>query len=512
MMPRTSFRLVVPPLFLVVSACGGSGGGVAAVATFGTPRSAPTNGATADGFELADVDRDGFADAMVADGALDAVRLLRGNADGTLSPGVAVPAVSGVVAVALADLDGDARLDLVTCSGASGAFAVSLGNGDGTFAAAVGAPLPWPVREALLVDVSGDGRVDLVVSSRTAAEFAVLTGAGGGVFDAAQIVSLGYLPASLVAGDFDRDGRSDLATAGVGGARIDTWRSAGGGAFLPALANTVGNQAGRLVVGDFDDDGVLDLAAVAATTGELLLLLGNGNGGFAIADAAFLPAGVVDSLAVGDFDGDGWLDVAAAVGARIGVAFGAGATWRGVESIAAGAAATRNVVGHDLGGDGRWEIVYLEGQVAVAAVGSIRPEPAGLSIYGSGSPECGGRIGMWANGSPKLGNVEFAYTVTNAPVNTFGFLLQGGPADIPGSDPFGIGMLVHVGLGFVTTELVFSDALGRAQLPRPVPSSPGLVGLPVYVQTVWQGPAAGSCAGSSLDISSSIGLVSTVQP
>ncbi|MCA8966572.1 MAG: VCBS repeat-containing protein, partial [Planctomycetes bacterium] len=300
-------------------------------------------------------------------------------------------------------------------------------------------------------------------------------------------------------------------TAGVGGARVDVWRSAGGGAFLPAVVSSIGNQAGVLAVGDFDDDGVLDLTAVSATTGELLLLHGDGHGSFATIDAAALSGGSVESLAVGDFDGDGWLDVAAAGGAQIEVVFGQGVVWRGSELLGGGAAVTRSVAAHDIGGDGRCEVLCATGAAEVAVSSGRRAAPAGLSNYGVGTPDCAGRIGMWANGSPRLGNLEFAYTVTNAPRSTFGFLLQGGPEDVAGSDPFGIGVLLHIGLGFVNTELVFTDALGRAVLPRPVPNDPGLVGLPVYVQTLWQGVVPGTCASSSQGISSSIGLICTVQ-
>ncbi len=511
MKPRTSTGISTGILISLLAACSGSSGG-SAVPTFGIPTGVPTNGASADSIVIGDVDRDGFADVVVADSALDRIAVLRGAGAGGLAPGVATPSIVGVGAIALADLDGDRQLDLVAASGTGAEYAVMLGNGDGTLQAPVAAALPWPAAEVLLADVTGDGLVDLVASSQLAAEIAVFAGSGAGTFAAAQLVTLGYLPAAVVSGDFDRDGRIDLATAGVGGARIDIWRSAGGGAFLPAVANTVGNQVGVLAVGDFDGDGVLDLSAIRATTGELLLLLGDGHGSFAIAGAAMLPAGVVDGLAVGDFDGDGWLDVAAAIGAQFAVTFGQGAVWRGGEQISSGATVTRSVAANDLGGDGRWELVYATGTAEVVVLRSQQQAPVGLSNYGVGTPECAGRIGMWANGVPRLGNLEFAYAVTNAPRSTFGFLLQGGPEDVAGSDPFGIGVLFHIGLGFLNTELVFSDALGRALLPRPVPNDPGLVGLPVYVQTLWQGAIPGTCASSAQGISSSIGLVCTVQP
>ena len=138
--------------------------------------------------------------------------------------------------------------------------------------------------------------------------------------------------------------------------------------------------------------------------------------------------------------------------------------------------------------------------------------PVGVVPYGDGTPDCRGRIAMSANGSPRLGNTAYGYRVTNAPANAVGVLVQGGPANVTGGDPFGLGVRLHLGIGLATTRLAFSNQVGECFLLESIPSNPGFVGLPVYVQTIWQADLANTCSPSLVGYVSSTGLTSTVQP
>jgi hypothetical protein len=67
----------------------------------------------------------------------------------------------------------------------------------------------------------------------------------------------------------------------------------------------------QLVVADFNQDNFLDLALLRESSGEVLILLGDGNGGFPSQIAVPMPA-TPTSVAVGDFNGDDIPDLAAA--------------------------------------------------------------------------------------------------------------------------------------------------------------------------------------------------------
>ena len=68
-----------------------------------------------------------------------------------------------------------------------------------------------------------------------------------------------------------------------------------------------------MIDGDFNGDGHLDLAVADLDTGDISVLLGNGDGTFR-KQAPLVAGEGVDALVSGDFNGDGVLDIAAANG------------------------------------------------------------------------------------------------------------------------------------------------------------------------------------------------------
>lgn len=86
-------------------------------------------------------------------------------------------------------------------------------------------------------------------------------------------------------------------------------------------------------------------------------------------------------------------------------------------------------------------------------------------------------------------------------------------SDVPGSDPFGLGVILHVDplSSFVQIEPAFaSDEAGQGAASLPVPAHPGLAGATVFAQAVWTW--TGPCQPSLPGLSSSAGLRLTVQP
>jgi hypothetical protein len=89
-------------------------------------------------------------------------------------------------------------------------------------------------------------------------------------------------PVGTVAGDVDRDGDVDVVVADPFDAGPLLMRNGGDASFAAAERIPVGSGIGSLSVADFNSDRRLDL--VARTGSEVLALIGDGNGGFAIAD------------------------------------------------------------------------------------------------------------------------------------------------------------------------------------------------------------------------------------
>ncbi|MGC2169764.1 MAG: FG-GAP-like repeat-containing protein [Candidatus Sulfotelmatobacter sp.] len=140
-------------------------------------------------------------------------------------------------------------------------------------------------------------------------------GKGDGTFSAPMPASftLDYFPTSIVVGDFNGDGILDLAFSDLNGVEIALGN--GDGTFNETSASPIAvpDELYSLQVGDFNHDGKLDLAGLDNYFDQIVLLLGAGDGTFAV--TATTP--VVSTVFVGpfqiaaaDFNGDGVPDLA----------------------------------------------------------------------------------------------------------------------------------------------------------------------------------------------------------
>ena len=119
----------------------------------------------------------------------------------------------------------------------------------------------------------------------------------------------------LAAGDFNADGLPDLvfsAASDVAPAQLGVIFGSANGTLQSPRSYVVGPSPGQPLLADLNGDGVLDLVEPAAygTSGNLSVLLGNGDGSFQPA-VSYPAAAGAHFVAVGDFNGDGKPDLAA---------------------------------------------------------------------------------------------------------------------------------------------------------------------------------------------------------
>jgi len=93
------------------------------------------------------------------------VSVLVGNRDGTFRPAVNLDAGPGPWSVAVADLNRDGVPDLVVANQSSATVSVLQGNGDGTFQAALTFAVGQTPRFVVAGDFNGDGVPDLAVTN-----------------------------------------------------------------------------------------------------------------------------------------------------------------------------------------------------------------------------------------------------------------------------------------------------------------------------------------------------------
>ena len=260
-----------------------------------------------------DLNGDGRADLTArspANGALLVYLQRRGGSFHRVSVGTQFGGYDRIASVG--DVNRDRHPDLVARD-ASGALWLYAGNGHAGFAKAVRVPGAFAGYSTIAGggDFTADGKPDLLAWDRTNGNGYVLPGNGDGTFGRrlGPVAHLGAARGGAV-GNVGGNGTPDVVS--VVGGNVAAWVNPG--SFnLGRPIDTGVSFAGAdqiLDVGDWDRDGYADVVTRQASTGDLLLWLGDGHGRLKPAQTLAHGFGAVDGLAaVGDMTGDGYPDL-----------------------------------------------------------------------------------------------------------------------------------------------------------------------------------------------------------
>lgn len=335
---------------------------------------------------VAQLDSDGFADAVAVDRSGSKVTILSGIGDGSFATkySITLPAGSQPGQPRLADVDNDGKADLVLPLRGLNKVYVYAGVGDGTFRAAASSVDVLAPTDVRIADMTGDGMPDIVAASASSNSFAVFR---LGDIQRIRTVDTTNAPVSLAVGSFDGVSGADVITSTgnynfnipiVGG----TYTANPGVSGLPQTGplivsdtipvNPVDPARGldHIEPADLNGDGKSDFVGLNRASGTIRPALGNGDGTFT-AGAPVLIGAPATGLITGDFNLDGNIDSAAATtgtggtiivvpGSNTGAlnALGAKSYATGLDNIVALAAA-------DVTGDNRTDLI------AMSATGSL---------------------------------------------------------------------------------------------------------------------------------------------
>ena len=329
----TSVRLLSAGTCSIKAAQIGDAGIAASTAltrSFTVSAAKPSGALTGAGFSLGilsspealaagDFNGDGIPDIAVADMGDNTVTVLLGNGSGgfTQAPGSPFAAGTQPHDIAAGDFNGDGIQDLALASEYSSNITILLGNGSGGFSAAPGVPLPtgiysWALRVG---DFNNDGIQDLVVAGAGYTNVIVFWGNGAGGFVPAPLspIAIGIQPDSFAVADLNADGNQDIVVVDNSNNRLIVLLGDGFGGFTPATGSPFAVGAGptSVAVGDFNRDGMPDLAATNSSDSTVTILLGDGSGNFSPAPGSPLGLATIPNVvSVGDFNGDGIPDLA----------------------------------------------------------------------------------------------------------------------------------------------------------------------------------------------------------
>jgi len=243
---------------------------------------------------------------------------IRSGPDSTPFRSIRLPVATHPTMLAIADVDKDGNLDILVANGASGNLSVYLGDGSGGFSQSSGSPFPAGPNPADIAtgDFNGDGNLDVAVANHGVKLVTVLLGNGKGQFSFAPgspfSVESNPHPHGIAVADFNGDQKLDLA--------IDSWAEnkvlvifgKGDGTFqMPGTKFDVGGQPyQRLRTADVNEDRSPDIITSNFTGGSVSVLLGGGHGNFTRKDFPVPPDPF--GIAIADLNGDRHLDIAIA--------------------------------------------------------------------------------------------------------------------------------------------------------------------------------------------------------
>ena len=325
----------------------------------------------------------GHPDAILSNPAF--VTLLLGNGDGTLQAPPAQRVGQKTTVMAAADLNSDTRLDLAvagdTTAGTPGVWILPGAAGGGfqtplsLSAPSSGSQITW----LAIGDVNGDGKKDIAAVDDAGKLFTWM-GNGFGTFAPAVTYNAGATASFVTVADINHDGAADVfaaygtATATTGSVTqilmsLGSAAGIGTGVLIPTGVNPM-----QVAVADVNGDGKPDLivvnhgvgntglAAAQPVSGDVAVLLGNGDGTFQL--PVRYPVGLNPiSVAVSDVNGDGKPDLlvgtVTSTAAAVGVLLNSGNGSFGNATLVPTYAWPSNLTVADFDGDGKPDMAIV---------------------------------------------------------------------------------------------------------------------------------------------------------
>jgi hypothetical protein len=220
--------------------------------------------------------------------------------------------------VAVDDFNKDSFNDIMIASDSG--LVILLNDGEGNFTQSEGSPFRAGNKPADigLADFNGDGNTDAAIPNHERDEISILFGDGSGrfrkSFDSSLRLDLNPHAHSVAAGDLNSDKNVDLVVTSFLGAELIIVFGDGRGGFHNNTSTiSVPRYPYRnVVIFDIDKDGNPDIITPANNRNSVSVLKGNGKGTFTFADGS--PYEIGDNpffVTAADFNDDGHSDIMA---------------------------------------------------------------------------------------------------------------------------------------------------------------------------------------------------------
>lgn len=311
---------------------------VAACANLAEPKPQPSDGFNRvvipvghrpGAIDVADVNHDGKPDIIVANTEDKTVSVLLGDGHGHFAPAPGSPFACGPAPndIAVADMNRDGRPDLIIANTGTPYITILLGDGQGGFAPSPHSPFATPsyphVHGVVAADFMGDGKPAVITDSWGHDQILLIPGDGNGnLILPGRFFNTGKRPYErLRSDDFNGDGKPDVVTTDMESNAVTILLGDGKGGLYQAPGSpfAAGEAPWSVAIGDINGDGKPDLAILPYEPDVrdredvgVTVLLGDGKGGFAeMAGSPLSLAGCQgpDLVAIGDVNADRLSDI-----------------------------------------------------------------------------------------------------------------------------------------------------------------------------------------------------------
>ncbi|CAF1202596.1 unnamed protein product [Adineta steineri] len=268
---------------------------------------------------VGDFNNDTQLDMAVANYDSRNIGIFLGFGNGSFAKQVTYAAKNSPTYIAVGDINNDTRLDIIISSPLLTVVVVLFGDNDGngtfpTNMAFYTGVYSYPVA---IGDFDNDTRLDIVVAQYNSSNISVIHQYNrGAIYNQDSYASGGGSSLrSFIIADLNNDNHSDIIVANYGTDDVGILFGYGNSTFMEQITfdMTSNSHPSSITINDFNGDNYIDIAVTNYGTQNLGMLLGNGNGSFAIQsiyldDVLFSPI----AIASGNFDNDNRSEVVVA--------------------------------------------------------------------------------------------------------------------------------------------------------------------------------------------------------
>lgn len=264
---------------------------------------------------IADLNRNGYADVVVAATLSNQLIVLKNRADDQLEFDIElIDTGERPVEVVAADLNNNGHQDLVVAAAGSDRIVIHYNNGDGTFSDPEAISVGFVPLTFVVEDISNNGLLDIVVALTGEDRVIGLINDGSGNFTSEVLIDdLPFTPTFLHSDNLIRSNNSDQYADLVLGSSDETeiylYQNSGGSfTFFNTLSSGSLSRPVFGIAADIEANGALDLVTSHFSSGGLLLNLNSLNGFMDQTIIGNLPGAV--GITSSDFNDDGSVDFA----------------------------------------------------------------------------------------------------------------------------------------------------------------------------------------------------------